>query len=58
MFLTEVVYEAPNKGDLISIVLSFKLHANKVKMGPTMNRFTVISNYPNKMSLRVFLIFG
>ena len=49
-------YEASNRGDLVSIVLSFKLHANKMKMGQTMDGFTII--IPNKISLRVFLLSG
>ena len=56
IFLTKVCYEASNRGDLVSIVLSFKLHANKMKMGQTMDGFTVI--IPNKISLRVFLLSG
>ena len=56
IFLTEVGYEAPNRRHLVSKVLSSKLHANKVKMGPTMSGFIVIT--PNKISLRVFLLSG
>ena len=56
IFLTKVCYEASNRGDLVSKVLSFKLHANKMKMGQTMDEFTVI--IPNKISLKVFLLSG
>ena len=56
IFLTKVCYEASNRGDLVSKVLSFKLYENKMKMGQTMDGFTVI--IPNKISLRVFLLSG
>ena len=49
-------YETPDKGDLVSKVLSFKSHANNMKMGPTMGEFTIIT--PNKISLKVFLPSG
>ena len=56
IFLTKMCYEASNRGDLVSIVLSFKLHANKMNMGQTMDGFIVI--IPNKISLKVFLLSG